>query len=63
LLGDKEFKSKDHPVSTTVLSFEMRNVDAGDYFIRLRIDGADSLLIIDSVTPPVFNPAFKVTIV
>jgi hypothetical protein len=62
LLGDKEFKSKDHPVSTTVLSFEMRNVDAGDYFIRLRIDGADSLLIIDSVTPPVFNPAFKVTI-
>lgn len=63
LLGDKEFKSKDHPVSTTVLSFEMRNVDAGDYFIRLRIDGADSLLIIDSVTPPVFNPAFKVSIV
>jgi len=63
LLGNKEFKSKDHPISTTVLSFEMKNVDAGDYFIRLRIDGADSLLIIDTVTPPVFNPALKVTIV
>jgi hypothetical protein len=61
LLGDKEFKSKDHPVVTTVLSFEMRNVDPGDYFIRLRIDGVDSLLIIDTVTPPVFNPALKVT--
>jgi len=63
LLGDKEFRSKDHPIATTVLSFEMKNVEPGDYFIRLRIDGVDSLLIIDTVTPTIFNPAFKVTIV
>lgn len=63
LLGDKEFKSKEHTAATTILTFEMRNVEPGDYFIRLRIDGVDSLLVVDSVTPPVFNPVLKVTIV
>jgi hypothetical protein len=63
LLGDREFKAEDHAGATNVLNFEMRNVDAGDYYIRLRIDGADSLLIVDTVTPPVFNPAHKVTLV
>ena len=62
LLGDREFKSPDHATATNVLSFEMPDVNAGNYYIRLRIDGADSKLIVDSVTPPVFNPAHKVTL-
>jgi hypothetical protein len=62
LFGDREFIAKDHPVSTNTLTFEMRNVLPGDYFIRLRVDGADSVLIIDTVTPPVFDPALKITV-
>lgn len=62
LLGSKECKAQDHPLATDVLDFVMRNVESGDYYIRLRIDGADSLLVVNTVTPPVFNPAHKVTI-
>lgn len=62
LFGDREFMSKDHPVSTNTLNFEMRNVLPGDYYIRLRVDGADSVLIIDTVTPPVFDPALKIIV-
>jgi hypothetical protein len=51
-----------HPAATNVLNFEMRNVEAGDYYIRLRIEGADSLLINNTVTPRVFKPAHKITL-
>jgi hypothetical protein len=62
LLGDRQFTSLAHPAATNVLNFEMRNVEAGDYYIRLRIEGADSLLINNTVTPRVFKPAHKITL-
>ena len=30
--------------------------------MRLRVDGVDSLLVDKTVTPPVFDPAQKVTV-
>lgn len=62
LLGEKEFRSEEHPLPVNTLSFEMNNVENGDYYVRLRIDGSDSLLIDTSVTPPVFKPGNKLTL-
>jgi hypothetical protein len=47
---------------TESLRFRAADVAPGDYFIRLRIDGVDSLLIDRSVTPPVFKATHKVTV-
>jgi hypothetical protein len=38
------------------------SVPAGDQFVRLRVDGVDTLLVDRSVDPPVFDPSQKVTI-
>ncbi len=38
------------------LSLPLAGVEAGEYFVRLRVDGVDSLLIDYTKTPPVFDP-------
>jgi hypothetical protein len=63
LLGDREFKADSHPNKTDTLTFKLNDVSAGEkYFVRLRIDGVDSPLIDRSVTPPVFDSNYEVTI-
>jgi hypothetical protein len=62
LLGDQEIVAEPHTTQTTSLSFKVQNLSAGDYFVRLRIDGVDSLLVDRSVTPPKFDPTQKVTV-
>jgi hypothetical protein len=62
LLGDQEIAAQPHPTQTASLSFQAQNLSAGDYFVRLRIDGVDSLLVNRAVTPPVFDPTQKVTV-
>jgi hypothetical protein len=62
LLGNREFKADEHSSVVTSLQFQMKNVEDGDSFVRLRIDGADSLLIDTSVIPPVFKASNKVTL-
>jgi hypothetical protein len=62
LLGDQEILSAAHPAQTATLTFNAQNVAAGDYFVRLRIDGVDSLLVNRTVTPPVFDQTQKVKI-
>jgi hypothetical protein len=47
------------------LSFHVGNIAAGDYFIRLRVDGVDSLLVIrreEQKLPPIFDETQKVTV-
>lgn len=46
-----------------ILEFNLRDITPGNYFIRLRVDGVDSHLIIptDEGTPQ-FNPEYQVTI-
>ena len=37
-------------------------LDTGPYYVRLRVDGVDSQLVIRTVTPPVFDATQRVTI-
>lgn len=62
LLGDREIPARPHPAPTGTLAFCIANVAAGAYFVRLRIDGVDSLLVDRSVTPPTFDQSQRVTI-
>ncbi|MGH9429916.1 MAG: DUF4255 domain-containing protein [Terriglobia bacterium] len=61
LLGDQDLPSPSVLSKTATLTFTTSLVK-GDYFVRLRVDGVDSLLVDRSVTPPVFDPTQKVTI-
>ena len=62
LLGDRQFPAEDHPTKSDTLTFRMTDVPDDEYYVRLRIDGVDSLLIDRSVTPPVFDESQKVTV-
>ena len=48
----------------STLTFQVQNVVAGEYVVRLRVDGVDSLPVIESATPPLleFDPNQKVTV-
>jgi hypothetical protein len=62
LLGDQEILAQPHAVQTASLTFSAQNLSAGDYFVRLRVDGVDSQLVNRAVTPPAFDPTQKVTV-
>ncbi|MEM4988040.1 DUF4255 domain-containing protein [Collimonas sp. H4R21] len=62
LLGDQEIMAQSFAVQTNTLSFQAMDVGAGTYWVRLRIDGVDSLLVDRSVSPPLFDPSQKVTV-
>jgi hypothetical protein len=62
LLGDQEIVAQPHTTQTASLSFQAQNLSAGKYFVRLRVDGVDSLLVNRAVTPPMFDPTQKVTV-
>ena len=51
------------PTAVTTLTFTIDNVPEGEYVVRLRVDGADSIPVIFSdTTPPQFDENQKVTI-
>jgi hypothetical protein len=62
LIGDRAIVANPHPTLTDSLSFTLPNAVPGKYFVRLRVDGVDSLLIDQSTTIPVFDPSQVVTI-
>ncbi|MBD2357564.1 DUF4255 domain-containing protein [Tolypothrix sp. FACHB-123] len=68
LLSDREIlpqidtDATELPEKTNTLTFDLTKVPAGDYFVRLRVDGVDSLLINRSVKPPVFDSRQKITL-
>jgi hypothetical protein len=62
LVGDQEVEAQVHTAQSATLTFAAQNLTAGDYFVRLRIDGVDSLLVNRALTPPVFDPSQKVTV-
>lgn len=62
LLGNREILANPHLVQTNSLSFNVTAATPGDYFLRLRVDGVDSLLVDKSTALPVFDPSQKVTI-
>lgn len=62
LLGDREIPAQPHETSSDTLVFLIEDAPPGSHFIRLRIDGVDSLLVNRSATPPHFDPAMEVVI-
>lgn len=62
LLGDQEISAQPHTAQVATLTFAAENPSPGDYLVRLRVDGVDSLLVNRAVTPPVFDPTQKVTV-
>jgi hypothetical protein len=74
LLGDREVHAAPPPppppppapppTQTNALTFEVRNAVPGEYFVRLRVAGVDSLVFDRSSEdgPPVFDQTQKVTI-
>ena len=62
VVGSREVAALDHPVQTGTLTFEIDGADPGTYFVRLRVDGVESLLVDRSVSPPQFDPTQQVTL-
>ena len=62
LLGDRQLPTPNHPAKTDTLTFSITSIPDGEYYVRLRIDGVDSLLIDRSVSPPIFDVTQKVTL-
>ena len=62
LLGDREVLAEAHAVQTDILTFIVEDAPEGSRFIRLRVDGVDSLLVNRSETPPIFDSAMEVII-
>ncbi len=68
LIGDRELSPRLQSLSETpnnrtdTLVFDITNIQPGEYFVRLRVDGVDSILVDRSVKPPVFDSSQKVMI-
>lgn len=62
LLGQREIAAEPFASQTGTLTFVATDVAAGQYWVRLRVDGVDSLLVDRSATPPVFDASQKVTV-
>jgi Pvc16 N-terminal domain len=62
LLGSREIPAAARAAQTGALTFAITNAVAGDFWIRLRVDGVDSQLVDRSKTPPVFIATQKASI-
>jgi hypothetical protein len=62
LFGDQEIAALPRASITNQLDFLILDVPAGEHFLRLRIDGVDSLLVNRAVIPPAFDQTQKLTI-
>ncbi|HEV8580953.1 MAG TPA: DUF4255 domain-containing protein [Thermoanaerobaculia bacterium] len=61
VIGSREVPANVHPAQTANLTFLVKEAPLGKHFLRVRIDGVDSLLVIPG-PPPVFDPNQTVTI-
>ena len=73
LLGDRELPpyigslSETKNARTNRLTFDPFTIEPGEYDVRLRVDGVDSIMLLkrkpdDKLEPPEFDPSLKVTI-
>ena len=63
LIGDRSVSAESHPAKTNKLKFIVREIEAGTYRLRLRVDGVDSHLIDrSSLDKPKFDDALQVVI-
>ncbi|HEX6372420.1 MAG TPA: DUF4255 domain-containing protein [Longimicrobium sp.] len=62
LLGDREVPAQPLVAPDDTLTFVIPNAPPGEHWVRIRVDGADTLLVRRDVTPPEFDATQKVTI-
>ena len=62
MLNDTPLPADPHPAKTATLTFPTAGLAAGEYWVRLRVDGVDSLLVDRTQTPPLFHHTQKVTL-
>ncbi len=62
LLGNREVLAEDHPTRTDALDFVVADAEPGAHYVRLRVDGIDSLLVDRSGALPVFDSTQRVNI-
>lgn len=62
VVGESEAPAQPHAARTNTLSFRFRELPAGEYHVRLRVDGVESLLVDRLASPPAFNATQKVTV-
>jgi hypothetical protein len=63
LLGSAEIPSQARPDPTDTLTFNLAGIPAGEYLVRLRVDGVDSLPVKDyQARPPAFDEEQMVTV-
>jgi hypothetical protein len=62
LLGEREIPANDHAAPTDTLTFTIANAPLGDFVVRLRVDGVDSLPVQATESGLIFDPAQRVTI-
>jgi hypothetical protein len=62
VVGESEAPAQPHTARTNTLTFRFKQLPAGDYFVRLRVDGVESLLVNRAASPPAFDNSQKVTV-
>jgi hypothetical protein len=62
LLGDRELMADAHSTKTATLTFPKVTLAVGTYYVRLRVDGVDSLLVDRTAKPPQYDSSQKVTV-
>jgi len=62
LLGDREIRREPNETQTDTLTFILKEASPGEYRVRLRVDGVDSLLVDYQAKPPSFKDTETVTI-
>jgi hypothetical protein len=62
ILGQTQQFGEDFDGQTGNLSFVFPVLPAGDYWVRIRVDGIDNILINRGVTPPEFHPDQEVAV-
>lgn len=60
--GESEAPAQPHAARTNTLTFRFRQLPAGEYHVRLRVDGVESLLVDRAARPPAFDATQKVTV-
>jgi hypothetical protein len=61
-LGGVSAPVEPHPTATATLTFELGDVPEGDQWVRLTVDGVESLLLDREAEPPAFDPSQSVTV-
>ena len=61
-LGGDTAPAEPHPAATSTLTFELGDVPQGAQWVRLTVDGVESLLVDRLAEPPAFDPTQSVAV-